>query len=442
MSKPTALPMNKSKQGLWKRWLKWLGLGLVGLIAILLIVNMILNGWAGAKLEAKLKKLRAAGQPVCIADLAPRPIPDEQNAAVRLLHMQPELKRFDKAMVEFEERTPLGKEYVERTDKNENVLPTAVQAAAMQAILDNFGDLFLAVDEAATCRQYASQLDFAVDQPHFIENMIGDGSIPIRSVARLLSWKMQVLTVQGQGDQAVKTGIQLLHLTRLYDEEPTLVNALIGFACRGIAVQRLNQTLRSGSISADGRVALEAELARHDDPQHFVEVLRTERALSLDAIASFKIAPLPINWHFTFWQCDMIDCFEQQFALAQLPWHLAQRQIDKIDAAQYPVIIQLLFPALQAAHDAYHRNIAAMRCLRILNAAGAYYDKNGDQPTQLTDLLLPAAATEDPFSGKPLAFRLTDDGWLIYTVFVNGSDDGGEFAELADWGLTPLPKED
>ena len=426
-----------SKPRNWKRWLKRLGLGFLGLIALLLLVNLILNVWANTKLEAKLQKLRDAGAPVCIADLAPQPIPDALNAAAHLRDMKPELKRWDKAMVVFEERTPIGKAYVQRTEGNENALPTAEQAAAMQPILDEFSELFLAVDKMAACDQYASLLDFSLDQPQLIEEMISEMSI--RSVARLLAWKMQVLTVQGDYKQAAEAGLQLLRLARLYDAEPMLINSLVGIACRGVAAHRLNQVLRIGHISAKLRDALDAELAKHDDAQRFVKTMKTERAGSLDAIESFKIAPVPIHWHFTFWQSEMVDWFEEHFVLAALPWHQSHQLFGQVDESKYSDIMQLMGPATQAALDAFHRNIAMLRCLRILNAAGAYQDKNDRQPTTLADLDLPAEATLDPFNGKPLVFRATEEGWLIYTVYQNGTDDGGVFKKQEDWGLGPVP---
>jgi len=425
-----------SKPHNWKRWLKRLSLGLLGLIAVLLLIGLVLNVWANTRLEAKLQKLRNEGAPTCIADLAPEPIPDAQNAAAHLRDMKSELKRFEKAMVQFEERTPIGKAYVLHTTKYENALPTGEQAAAMQAILDDFPALFLAVDQLMACDQYASLLDYSLDQPHFVEEILS--TMTIRSVTRLLAWKMQVLVVQGELEQAVEAGLQLLRLTRLFDEEPMLINSLVSIACRYVTAFRLNQVLQSGLISAKLRAALDTELALHDDPQRFVKTLLTERAGSLDAIESWKIAPVPIHWHFTFWQSEMVDWFDEQFALAELPWYQSHGQFGEVDETKYSDIMQLMAPATQAAQDAFHRNIALLRCLRILNAAGVFHDQHGRQPTTLADLDLPVKATIDPFNGKPLVFRRAETGWLIYTVYRNGVDDGGDFEKQEDWGLAPL----
>ena len=424
-----------SKPRNWKRWLKQLGLGLLGVVAVLLLINLVLNVWANTKLEAKLQKLRDEGFPTCIADLAPEPIPAEQNAAAHLQNMRPELERFDKDLCHFSEKTPLGIAYYR--ERNNYAMPSIEQATAIQAILDDYSDLFLAIDQMAACDQYASLLDYSLDHQHFIQETLS--AMSIRRVARLLSWKIQVLTVQGKNDQAVETGIQLLYLARLHDAEPMLVNSLVGIACRLNVAFCLNQALQNGPVLVKVRAALDMELAKHDNSQLFVRTLLTERAVSLDTMESMKIAPVPIHWHFTFWQSEMVDWFDEQFTLAELPWHQSHQQFGEVDETKYSILIQLMGPATKSALDAFHRNIAMLRCLRILNAAGAYHDKNGRQPTTLADLELPAEATLDPFNGKPLVIRSTEAGWLIYSVYNNGTDEGGVFKKQEDIGLGPLP---
>ena len=41
----------------------------------------------------------------------------------------------------------------------------------------------------------------------------------------------------------------------------------------------------------------------------------------------------------------------------------------------------------------------------------------------IRDLPLSDVATTDPFSGNPLIMKQTAQGWVIYSVFENGTDD-------------------
>ena len=77
-----------------------------------------------------------------------------------------------------------------------------------------------------------------------------------------------------------------------------------------------------------------------------------------------------------------------------------------------------------------------IRSLRIFNALQQFAEKNGREATGLAELELPKSAMIDPFSGKPLIVKHTDDGWLVYSVMENGVDDGGNFEEK-DRGLRP-----
>jgi hypothetical protein len=64
------------------------------LFATLLIVNAVFAWRAHRRLQAKLAEIRAAGDPASIADLAPHPIPEDQNAAAILKGLAPRLEAF------------------------------------------------------------------------------------------------------------------------------------------------------------------------------------------------------------------------------------------------------------------------------------------------------------------------------------------------------------
>jgi len=65
--------------------------------------------------------------------------------------------------------------------------------------------------------------------------------------------------------------------------------------------------------------------------------------------------------------------------------------------------------------------------MHIALALAAHHRDRGRYPAKLNDLApkyLPAIP-DDLFSGKPLIYRLTDNGYLLYSVGVNGRDDNG-----------------
>ena len=75
-------------------------------------------------------------------------------------------------------------------------------------------------------------------------------------------------------------------------------------------------------------------------------------------------------------------------------------------------------------------NKAERRLLVAELAIKAYRIERGELPDRLDDLIpeyLPAVPT-DPYTEEkaPLIYRRTDDKYLLYSVGLNGRDDGGE----------------
>src|SRR5689334_12656413 len=64
-----------------KRWWKRIALGFVFLLALVLILNGVASWWVEHRFWNRVAEIRAAGEPASIADLAPKPVPESENAA-------------------------------------------------------------------------------------------------------------------------------------------------------------------------------------------------------------------------------------------------------------------------------------------------------------------------------------------------------------------------
>jgi hypothetical protein len=91
------------------------------------------------------------------------------------------------------------------------------------------------------------------------------------------------------------------------------------------------------------------------------------------------------------------------------------------------VLVSVLMPAARKVQDAYERNEQTQRNLHVAFALAAFHRDNGRYPAKLDDLAPKylAAVPDDLFAGKPLVYRLTDRGYLFYSIGVNGKDDSG-----------------
>ena len=80
-----------------KKILFWTGISLAALIAILLICAACYCWILGSRLEKRLAAIKAAGDPICLADLARKPIPPEQNGATYLSRAKDDICAVEKA---------------------------------------------------------------------------------------------------------------------------------------------------------------------------------------------------------------------------------------------------------------------------------------------------------------------------------------------------------
>ena len=93
---------------------------------------------------------------------------------------------------------------------------------------------------------------------------------------------------------------------------------------------------------------------------------------------------------------------------------------------------------MEASFIADFRTFTSSRCLRVVNALGEYRDRTGKEAESIEQLSLPREAIIDPCTGKPLRIKKTDAGWIVYSLYRNGEDDGGLYhPDDGPWGFGP-----
>jgi hypothetical protein len=91
------------------------------------------------------------------------------------------------------------------------------------------------------------------------------------------------------------------------------------------------------------------------------------------------------------------------------------------------MLICLTMSALRKVNDAVDRHEQTHRNLQVAFALAAYRNEHGRYPAKLEDLSpgYLARIPTDLFSDKPLIYVLQDDGYILYSVGVNGQDEEG-----------------
>jgi hypothetical protein len=128
---------------------------------------------------------------------------------------------------------------------------------------------------------------------------------------------------------------------------------------------------------------------------------------------------------------DLDKVFEQLFTAMEE----FQKQLDeatklpaeKAGRAITKVLIQMMGPAARKIHESADRAEQMRRNLELAFVFLAFKKDTGKYPTTLAELApkyLPSVP-DDLFSGKPLIYKPTENGYLLYSVGVNGKDDSG-----------------
>jgi hypothetical protein len=416
----------------------WVVLGLVG---ALLVTNAFMSWRIDREFESRVAAIRDAGDPASIADLKPKPMPADENAAVHLDRLTPRLEAFAREQWAFY-KTPLGKQLEQL--KGGPASPELIEA--MRTLLDQYTDLEQAILLASHCPAYASTMDFSLGFQKFLDVHL-DRVTRLKDITRMTEWRTQVLLADGLRDEAVQRWLTVMRLARLGEAEPSLMASLVSIAARGAAMAGIYRALADGPIAAETRTDVEAELAKTDDPRRIERMLRTERALSVSASREQTegiAGPLNavIGWAAKKHFVGPLDYYDEALAAASKPWPQVRQQFTppaggKLPPTGHGVLADLLQESFGAAVRAHWRDVAKVRALRAINALAIVAAANGREATSLADAGLPEGALADPFGVGPLVAKLTDAGWLVYSVGDDGVDEGGSLDDLRDYGFGP-----
>ena len=102
----------------------------------------------------------------------------------------------------------------------------------------------------------------------------------------------------------------------------------------------------------------------------------------------------------------------------------------------------MLAPSVQKVQIAHDCAEQTRRNLEVAFALTAYRADNGRYPAKLTDLAPAylAAVPDDLFSGKPLIYKPSGNGYLVYSIGPNGKDDEGRWYDDDPMGDDPRVK--
>lgn len=269
----------------------------------------------------------------------------------------------------------------------------------------------------------------------------------VREVATLLQQDALVSAVDGKTADALDDALAVLALARGLDGEPFLISQLVRVALASVAVRVVERTLGLGNADdaklADVLSVLEAEAKA----SRILPALKGERAMTTQLADLIKKHPreaegmldgrppppvvtevaasalLPeTHARYLELMTKAIEIAEKEYGPEALS-ALEQIEADvKADTSLEGQALRLVVPAVFKCYTADVRVTALLRA-----AADAVEFRRRPSSTWV--------GRTDPFTGKPLLFKQSDDGFAVYSTGPDKTDDGG--TNVTDGGTKP-----
>jgi len=400
----------------WKRSWHYL----LGFAIILVFVYAALDIYATAQLNQQLHLIRAQGAPLTLAEAAPPPVSDSQNATI------------------WYDRAVKALQY-----EGKGVPPTLPHDKARAFLAKNQKALEL-IKETTTKPQYRLHTDWN-DPLHAVYPEFAQ----MRNLARLLSMKAQYEAEQGNTQAALECIQQQLAMAKHLTQTPVLIGALVARALEGIANGTLAKVLFISNIDAKQASEFKKSLVDIDWPPVLYRALQGERAFVIQAYQgdwnwdayAYKSLPRPIDktlrfiwkpfrkldetYSLTVWQKFLKDI---QNTPVPLPMNYMSKMDKQISQAPwYARTARLTLPAFTGQRHIIDMAEVERRQREIALALAVYHSQYHQYPATLDDVKPIGKSTFpiDPYSGKPFHYRRDGDSYILYSIGTNRKDDKG-----------------
>jgi hypothetical protein len=357
---------------------------------------------------------------------------------------------------------------IERPWTSEQVPPLAEWAKFNKAPLD------LLVEASRRPRYYAPSESLINKDRDMLIAMLLPMVQNTRDAGRSLSLRAMWHLGEGRPMEAWEDLLAIHRLSHLVSQGCTLVEQLVAIALSGIACDGTVTFLDQARLTTDQARQVERDLS---GLPNFAVMARSlnqgERLMALDAFvrigsgggaemfsginggdnagSSFNI--VSVDWNLVLRETNR--WYDRLVAAAELPDREARAAaFAKIDAdvevlqaeSRAPkrllaavvsrqqrsrvvsgIMLSLFLPALNAAIEAEDRQNTALELTRLAAALALYRAAHGAYPESLDELVpdIIERLPVDVLSGKPFVYKRSEEGYLLYGIGANGTDEGG-----------------
>jgi hypothetical protein len=408
------------------------------ILVLLICAHQIFNFIAGRKLKAEFRRIRASGAPVTMTEAAPPKVPADQNAAVFYqrayegLHGWPELD-------------PIYK-YIAYLQFPNRVSPPPLDKVAA-AIAAN-EDYFRLVEEGS--RLPVSR--FPVDWEAGTMMRLPHRGI-LDNLTQLLLARALIAAKQGQTQKAWDSLAASIRIADQVGAEPDASALPAEGNFINLIFRHCGEILTAAPPAGKQCESFYRMLQKIETDRPLYKILEKQRAEGIWAF-DYVRRESPMRLIYGRWRPRRgPNLFENLWRLFRPFWEpflkldelyylrqtapliaeakAARLQSDRSRAwlrrtPKYALISRLLWRPPHFTQANYSGLQAQLRIMQTAMALRTYQIKQGKYPDTLAELqtigwLIPS----DPFSGKPLLYRKSGEGYILYSVGKNHKDDGG-----------------
>lgn len=386
------------------------GRALLWLLALLLVGHSVWGYVETRRLEGAIAGIRARGEPTSQADLEGiRPaVEDIDNAG-----------RFYRAALDLTvpSAQPLRDPFRAAHDAGPGEEPTPEQRTVVQAHLESNRVAFEMLDrgrQLSACR-FIGWND--AESPPLV---------PMRVLAELSSLRVGDLAFRGQGRQALDAWLSLSRFLRIFDGRVPMIAFILRGALLEILTREVPMLLERGALDERDLARLQEALLDRDRPQAWSDALLGERAWGLERFFESRLRAGRLSLDGPFWKHEAVAYIESMQSLIEVSRQPPPANLAAASAFRpRGFTTRTALPSLARAVASDAATLARLRAAQAAAGAARYRLAHGHPPEHLADLT-PALDTVDPFTGRPLLYRVQADGFRIYSTGEDGRDDGGK----------------
>ncbi len=290
-----------------------------------------------------------------------------------------------------------------------------------------------------------------------------------RNLSRILCFRAQIQAADGQYTEAFNSLIISYRFGRMIKQgDKNLVEQLVGIAVEGTAISNMRQIMQHYEIEASHLAQFQQEFEKACAEENFTTNMLVEKYciydeiqrcftedrlggghLYLKRLSGLSEGPSPDNDEIvillksmfiqpnkaqTKEQLDTLyDFIEETSKISPAQLHQqSEKGIDLNDKVESIIrknlFLNVLMPAFGAVHKIDYRIKTDVQSVPVITAVLRFKSDTGQYPQDLAELQQAGYINEipiDPFSDKPLVYKKTNEGFILYSVGLDYKDDGG-----------------